>query len=116
MVIRRDWGWAPEYVEAMWLMLQQPRPDDYVIATGESHSLEAFVVEAFACVKLDWREHVETDPELMRPTDIAAGMGNPAKAREKLGWEAKYKMQQVVRMMVDAELSGNVISHDAPHG
>ena len=116
MTIRRDWGWAPEYVEAMWRMLQQSQPDDYVIATGESHSLEEFVAEAFASVKLDWREHVESDPELMRPTDIAAGMGNPAKAREKLGWEAKNKMHRVVRMMVDAELSGSVISHDAPHG
>lgn len=99
----RDWGWAPEYVEAMWLMLQQEEPDDYVIATGESHSLEEFVAEAFACVNLDWREHVDHDPALLRPTDIAQGKGNPAKALRVLGWQAKSKMRDVVKLMVEAE-------------
>ena len=101
--VSRDWGWAPEYVEAMWLMLQQQKPDDYVIATGESHSLEEFVSAAFVNVGLDWRNHVKTNAELLRPTDIAHGRGNAAKAYKKLGWKANYKMQEVVRMMVEAE-------------
>ena len=108
MAIHRDWGWAPEYVEAMWCMLQQPQPDDYVIATGESHSLEEFVAEAFASVNLDWHEHVETDLGLMRPTDITAGRGDPSKAQEKLGWEAKNKMHRVVNMMIEAQWGGDI--------
>ncbi|MEH1849657.1 MAG: GDP-mannose 4,6-dehydratase [Nostoc sp.] len=103
--IQRDWGWAPEYVEAMYLMLQQEQPDDYVIATGESSLLEDFVAAAFASVHLDWREHVVIDNSLLRPTDLAVGRGNPVKAKNKLGWQAKYKMQDVVRMMVEARLS-----------
>lgn len=105
MQIQRDWGWAPEYVEAMYLMLQQEQPDDYVIATGESTSLEDFVAAAFASVNLDWREHVVIDTSLLRPTDLAVGKGNPAKAKDKLGWEAKYKMKDVVQMMVKARLA-----------
>lgn len=104
--IKRDWGWAPEYVEAMYLMLQQEQPDDYVIATGESYALEDFVAEAFACVGLDWQKYLVTDASLLRLTDIAIGRANPAKAREKLGWEAKYKMQDMVRMMVQEKLAG----------
>lgn len=100
--VKRDWGWAPEYVEAMYLMLQQEEAYDYTIATGESHSLEEFVATAFSCVGLDWRDHVVTDASLYRPTDIACGRGNPAKAKEKLGWQAQYKMHDVVRMMVEA--------------
>lgn len=100
--VQRDWGWAPEYVEAMYLMLQQEQPDDYVIATGESHKLEDFVAAAFTCVGLDWHEHVTIDDSLLRPTDIAVGRGNPAKAREKLGWLAQHKMEHVVRMMIEA--------------
>ncbi|MDF0552046.1 GDP-mannose 4,6-dehydratase [Kamptonema sp. UHCC 0994] len=98
--VQRDWGWAPEYVEAMYLMLQQSEPDDYVIATGESHALQEFVVQAFATLGLDWKEHTVIDTSLYRPTEIALGKGNPAKAKEKLGWEAKYKMHDVVQMMV----------------
>lgn len=101
--IRRDWGWAPEYVEAMWLMLQQEKPEDFVIATGESYSLEEFVETAFAAVSLNWRDHVVLDPALLRPADLAAGRGNPAKARDKLGWQAQHKMHDVVRMMVKAQ-------------
>jgi GDPmannose 4,6-dehydratase len=101
--ICRDWGWAPEYVEAMWLMLQQNEPDDYVIATGESHSLKEFVAAAFDSVGLDWRAHVLSDPSLYRPTELAAGRGNPAKAEKRLGWKAQYKMHDVVRMMVREE-------------
>lgn len=101
--VQRDWGWAPEYVEAMYLMLQQSEPDDYVIATGESHALQEFVVQAFATLGLDWEEHTVIDTSLYRPTEIALGKGNPAKAKEKLGWEAKYKMHDVVKMMVEAK-------------
>lgn len=101
--IRRDWGWAPEYVDAMWRMLQQEKPEDYVIATGESHSLEEFVDTAFSAAGLNWRDHVLLDPGLLRPTDLAAGCGNPAKARAKLAWQARHKMREVVRLMVDAE-------------
>ncbi|MFQ5994988.1 MAG: GDP-mannose 4,6-dehydratase [Acidiferrobacterales bacterium] len=102
--VQRDWGWAPEYVEAMWLMVQQDQPDDYVIATGETHSLEEFVNIAFSTVNLEWRRHVVIDPDLARPTDLSVGRANPAKASEKLGWRAKFKMPDIVRMMVEAEL------------
>jgi GDPmannose 4,6-dehydratase len=102
MSIQRDWGWAQEYVEAMYLMLQQDQPDDYVIATGESTSLEDFVAAAFVSLNLDWHDHVVVDSNLFRPTDLAVGKGNPSKAKKQLGWEARYKMQDVVKMMVDA--------------
>lgn len=105
IAIRRDWGWAPEYVEAMWLMLQQENPDDYVIATGESHSLEEFVAAAFTQVGLDWREHVGIDPELFRPTEIAVSRGNPEKSSRVLGWRARYRLPDVVRMMCQDELT-----------
>ncbi|NES87687.1 MAG: GDP-mannose 4,6-dehydratase [Moorea sp. SIO2B7] len=101
--IQRDWGWAPEYVEAMYLMLQQDQPDDYLIATGESYRLEDFVAAAFACVGLDWHDHVITDASLLRPTDLSISRGNPAKAKEKLGWQAQYKMHDIVQMMVEAK-------------
>jgi GDPmannose 4,6-dehydratase len=102
--IIRDWGWAPEYVEAMYLMLQQDQPDDYVIATGESYSLESFVAQAFSYVNLDWQDYVITDPSLLRPTDLAISKGNPSKAKAKLGWEAQYKMPDIVKMMIEARL------------
>jgi GDPmannose 4,6-dehydratase len=100
--VKRDWGWAPEYIEAMYLMLQKETPDDFVIATGETYALEDFVAEAFASVGLNWQEHTIIDKSLYRPTEIAIGRGNPRKAKEMLGWEAKYKMPDVVRMMVQA--------------
>ena len=102
--IQRDWGWAPEYVEAMWLMLQQDLPDDYVIATGESHSLEEFVAAAFTQVGLDWRDHVAIDPELFRPTEIAVSRGNPEKAHKFLGWHAANKIADVVRLICQDEM------------
>jgi len=105
--IRRDWGWAPEYIEAMWQMMQQDTPDDFVIATGESYSLEEFVAAAFSYVRLNWRDHVVMDESLLRPTDLMVGHGNPAKAREKLRWQARYKMHDVVRLMVDAQLNSD---------
>lgn len=100
--VQRDWGWAPEYVEAMWRILQQQEPDDFVIATGETNRLEDFVAEAFRLVDLDWRQHVEIDKALFRPTDLAVGRANPAKARDKLGWTARSKMRDVVRQMMAA--------------
>ena len=103
ITIARDWGWAPEYVEAMWLMLQQDDPEDFVIATGETNSLEEFISEAFACKKLDWVDHVVTDASLLRPSEIIVSQGNPAKAYEKLGWRANYKMRDVVKMMIEDE-------------
>ena len=104
MSIQRDWGWAPEYVEAMYLMLQQAQPDDYVIATGVSHKLEDFVATAFAELNLDWREHLIIDESLFRPTDIQLGSGNPTKASQKLGWQARYQMRDTIRMMIQAKV------------
>ena len=103
MSIQRDWGWAPEYVEAMYLMLQQDQPDDYVIATGVSHKLEDFVATTFAELNLDWREHLIVDESLFRPTDIQLGKGNPTKAYQKLGWQARYQMSDTIRMMIRAK-------------
>ena len=101
--IRRDWGWAPEYIEAMWLMMQQESADDYVIATGEPHSLEEFVDAAFAHFGLDWRDHVEIDKTLYRPADIACGFGDASHADAHLGWRAETLMAAVVRRMAEAE-------------
>jgi GDPmannose 4,6-dehydratase len=103
--VERDWGWAPEYVEAMWLMLQQDQPHDYVIATGEYHSLSEFVELAFREVGLESKDHVQLDPAFFRPTDLRRGLGDPSFAAAKLGWTAKYRMKDVVRMMVEAEKS-----------
>jgi GDPmannose 4,6-dehydratase len=97
--IQRDWGWAPEYIDAMWRMLQLETPEDLVIATGETHSLEAFVAEAFAINGLDWQKYVEISQEFYRPTDILYSGGNPAKAQLLLNWNAKTKMADVVRLM-----------------
>ena len=97
--IARDWGWAPEYVEAMWLMLQQDRPEDYVVATGETRTLQEFVSESFSSVGLDWEAHVVTDPTLLRPSEIMVSRANPTKASERLGWQARNKMRDVVRVM-----------------
>ena len=98
--IVRDWGWAPEYVDAMWRMMQEDKPDDYIIATGEAHSLQDFVAESFATVGLDWREHVCSDSTLFRPTDIAWSQGNPEKAARQLGWHASAHMKEVVAKMM----------------
>lgn len=103
LAVERDWGWAPEYVDAMWRMLQQDVPDDYVIATGKAHSLEEFVAAAFGFFGLDWREHVEVDPALFRPADLPRGHGDASKAAEKLGWTAATGMHEVVRRMCEAE-------------
>ena len=102
---RRDWGFAGDYVHAMWLMLQQDQPDDYVVATGESHSVQDFVEVAFGHVGLDWIERVVVDPALKRPAEVDRLLGNAAKARERLGWAPKVKFPDLVRMMVDADLA-----------
>ena len=101
--IRRDWGWAPDYVEAMWRMLQQDEADDFVIATGEAHSLQEFVERVFETCGLDWKGHVEFDEHLKRPAEIKANRGDPRKAERQLGWKPKHFMHDVVRLMVDAE-------------
>ena len=101
--MKRDWGWAPEYVDAMWRMLQQERPEDYVIATGRTRSLEEFVAAAFAAVGLDWREHVESIRRCCGPADIEGNYANLEKASRVLGWRAGARMEETVRSMVDAE-------------
>ncbi len=101
---RRDWGYAPDYVRAMWLMLQQDEPEDYVIATGETHSVREFVEEAFSYVGLDWQEFVVQDPRFYRPAEVDLLVGDPSKAGEKLGWEPAVDFRQLVRIMVDADL------------
>lgn len=103
--VHRDWGWAPEYVEVMWLMLQQPTPEDYVIATGETNSLEDFVIAVFDTLQLKWTDHVEYDLALLRPTDIRVGRADPSKAARQLGWRPKYRMREVARMMVESHLA-----------
>jgi GDPmannose 4,6-dehydratase len=101
--IVRDWGWAPEYVEAMWLMLQQPLAEDFLIATGHSYSLREFVATAFSELGLDWEKFVEVDASLLRPSDHAKARANPAKALGKIGWKAQRTMPEVVRQMLMAE-------------
>lgn len=97
--IIRDWGWAPEYIKAMWLMLQQNEPDDFIIATGESHKLQDFIREAFNCAELEWDQHVILDDLLKRPLDLAASRANPSKANKILSWKAKHKLVDVVKFM-----------------
>jgi GDPmannose 4,6-dehydratase len=101
---KRDWGYAPEYVEAMWLMLQQEQPDDYVIGTGETHSVKEFVEAAFAYVGLDWQAHVAVDPRYFRPTEVDVLRADASKARRHLGWEPKVSFHELVAIMVDADL------------
>jgi GDPmannose 4,6-dehydratase len=101
--IARDWGWSPEYVGAMWRMLQQDEPKDFVIATGETNTLEGFVIEVFSQLGFDWQEYVSTDASLLRPSEIMVSKGNPARAEKELGWKAQYRMKDVIRMMIAAE-------------
>ena len=100
---KRDWGYAKEYVEAMWLMLQQPQPDDYVIATGETHTIRDFLDVAFEYAGLDWRRYVGIDPVYYRPTEVDILQGDASKAESVLGWKAKTKFQELVKMMVDSD-------------
>jgi len=101
---RRDWGYAPEYCEAMWLMLQQEKPDDYVIATGETHTVREFLEEAFGYVGLDWRTYVEIDPRYFRPTEVDVLCGDASKAARVLGWKPKVTFKELVKIMVEADL------------
>jgi len=101
---RRDWGYAGDYVEAMWLMLQQASPEDYVIATGESHTVREFLDAAGSYCGLDWKQHVETDPRYFRPTEVDALLGDASKARRQLGWRPRVSFEELVRMMIDHDL------------
>lgn len=100
---KRDWGFAGDYAEAMWLMLQQDQPDDYVVATGETHSVQEFLELTFNLLDLDWKEHLETDPRYLRPAEVDLLLGDPSKAKRLLGWEPRVKFPQLVSMMVDAD-------------
>jgi GDPmannose 4,6-dehydratase len=101
---RRDWGFAGDYVKAMWLMLQQDRPDDFVVATGETHSVQEFLEEAFGYVNLDWHDYVVQDPRFMRPAEVDLLVGDPSKAGKDLGWEPSVSFAELVKMMVDADM------------
>jgi GDPmannose 4,6-dehydratase len=101
---QRDWGFAGDYVRAMWLMLQQDRPDDYVVATGQTHTVQKLVETAFGAVDLDWREYVKLDPRFMRPAEVDLLVGDPSRAKNELGWEPLVGFDELVRMMVDADL------------
>jgi GDPmannose 4,6-dehydratase len=118
----RDWGYAPEYVEAMWMMLQEDEPHDYVIATGEAHTPREFAIRAFERVGLDWEKHVEVDPKYYRPAEVDHLCGDASKAKEQLGWEPTTDFEGLVDVMVDAdvalledELSGRLVSQDRDH-
>jgi len=122
LTAKRDWGYAPEYVEAMWLMLQQDKPDDYIIATGEAHSVKELVEKAFSVVKLNWQDYVKTDKRFMRPLDVPCLIGDYSKAKEKLGWKPKTTFNDLVELMVKEEverwkrwLNGERFPWDAPN-
>jgi GDPmannose 4,6-dehydratase len=110
---RRDWGYAPEYVQAMWLMMQQEAPDDYVVATGETHSVREFVAEAFALVGLSWEDHVAIDPRYYRPAEVDLLIGDSTKARARLGWQPRTTFHGLVRLMLAADLAQAGIALDA---
>lgn len=101
---KRDWGYAPDYVKAMWLMLQQDDPQDFVIATGQSHSVREFLEEAFSYADLDWKEYVEIDPRYFRPTEVELLLGDAGRAQKILGWEPEVGFKELVRLMVDADI------------
>lgn len=101
---KRDWGFAGDYVKAMWLMLQQDKPDDYVIATGETHTIRELLETAFSYVGLDYREYVKIDPKFVRPAEVDYLLGDPSKAREKLGWKREVSFRQLIEMMVNGDM------------
>jgi GDPmannose 4,6-dehydratase len=107
---KRDWGYAPEYVEAMWLMLQQEKPDDYVIATGETHSIREFLDLSFGHAGLEWKKYVEIDPHYYRPTEVDLLIGDASKAKKKLGWAPKTKFPELVRIMTEADIA--LLAHE----
>jgi GDPmannose 4,6-dehydratase len=101
---QRDWGFAGDYVRAMWMMLQQDEPDDYVIATGKTHSVQRLCEVAFGVVGLDWHDYVAQDPRFMRPAEVDLLVGDASKAKERLGWEPKVSFEELIEMMVEADL------------
>ncbi len=111
---KRDWGYAKDYVKAMWLMLQQDQPDDYVIATGETHSVREFLDLAFGYVNLNWQDYVEFDQRYLRPAEVELLQGDPTKARQKLGWSPKVTFAELVALMVEADLKA--LGHTSPNG
>jgi GDPmannose 4,6-dehydratase len=108
---KRDWGYAPEYVEGMWRILQQDQPSDYVLATGESHTVREFLEEAFGYLELDWRQYVDLDPRYLRPSEVDYLMGDATKARKELNWEPRVSFQELVRIMVDADIEALGLSN-----
>ncbi len=108
---KRDWGYAKDYVEAIWLILQQEQPDDYVIATGETHSVREFLTEAFSYVNLDWQDYVEIDPRYFRPAEVELLLGDATKAKQKLNWQPRVTFKKLVQLMVDADLENAGIKH-----
>jgi GDPmannose 4,6-dehydratase len=102
--IERDWGWAPDYIKAMWLMMQRPVADDYVIATGETRQLKEFISICFNQLNLTWEDHIIIDKNLFRPTDLKCGKSNPSKAEKFLGWQATYRLEEIIQKMIEAEL------------
>lgn len=111
---KRDWGYAKDYVRAMWLILQQQEPDDYVIATGETHSVREFLDVAFGYVNLNWQDYVEFDERYLRPTEVELLIGDPMKSRQKLGWETSVTFEQLVTLMVEADLKA--LGQTSPNG
>jgi GDPmannose 4,6-dehydratase len=111
---RRDWGFAGDYVEAMWLMLQQPAPDDYVVATGETHSVREFLDEVFGRLELDWNDYVTVDPQFYRPAEVDALRGDATKARTKLNWQPRVTFRELAHMMIDADL--RLAERELAHG
>ncbi len=103
---KRDWGYAKDYVDAMWLMLQQPKPDDYVVASGETHSVRDFLEEAFGCVGLAWKDFVKVDQKYFRPAEVDVLLGDPTKARSVLGWRPRVSFKELVKLMVEADMAG----------
>jgi GDPmannose 4,6-dehydratase len=101
---KRDWGFAPEYVEAMWRILQEEKPTDFVLGTGEAHSVREFLEEAFGYVNLSWQDHIGQDPHYLRPLDVECLLADGRKARERLGWQPRITFRQLVRIMVDCDL------------
>jgi GDPmannose 4,6-dehydratase len=102
---KRDWGYAKDYVEAMWLMLQAKEPEDFVIATGETHSVREFLDETFACLGMDWKPYIKTDPRFLRPSEVDLLLGDPSYAKKKLGWKPKTTFKELVRLMVESDLA-----------
>jgi GDPmannose 4,6-dehydratase len=111
---KRDWGYAKDYIKAMWLMLQQEEPDDYVIATGETHSVREFLDIAFGHVNLNWQDYVEFDDRYLRPAEVDLLLGDPSKAKQKLGWHPSVSFEELVKLMVDADLEA--LGQVSPNG